>query len=174
MLAPHVLHLIEMLFGPLTQIAAQLDHRATETLSPPGAFAAADTVDFVAQTTQGTTIRASLSNAATEQTHEWRIAVADGMVLVRNPSIDPVEGFTFTHVGPDGLETRHGEAGAAAGDSRVRPVLRLAARFIAAVRSGAQVSPNLSDAASAQRAVDAILLSDRTSEPVALTVPRHV
>jgi predicted dehydrogenase len=151
LLGTHVLHLLELLCGPVTVTAAESDSTTTRRFAPPGAIAGADRVAFAARGAAGTEIAVLLDNAAdTPAAHRWEITAA-GSGIVWETLPGSVARFRLTREG-----AAIAEDPASPGDERLRPFSRLAERFVAAARIGLPCAPDFAAGARVQRLVAAI------------------
>lgn len=155
LLGSHVVHLLERLVGPITQVAASADHSATLRFAPTGSDPAFDSVSVVGSTASGVLISIRLDNACRgSQVHEWRLVGTEGSAIARNDSLDPVSGFELRTIvrGEETLVDRDDQGV----DGRAAAVREVVARFVAAARASQQASPTFADAARAQVVVEAI------------------
>jgi predicted dehydrogenase len=161
LLGTHVLYLIELLAGPVASVSARLDSRATARLKPgPDGHAAEDLVHATFEHASGAVTSMTIGNANPALTHHrWTVAASRGAAVLENMTRDYMGGFTLLARAADGTVLLEKSEPKAAGDGRLPPFARLAARFVEAVRARSPFIPGFSHGARVQLLVDAIRLS---------------
>jgi predicted dehydrogenase len=163
LLGTHVLYLVELLVGPISGVSARLDSRATDQLIPsPGFFAAEDLVHATLEHDCGVVTSMTIGNANPGlASHRWTVVGTQGSAVLENATRDYIDGFTLATHKSGGKVLLEKSETRGAGDGRLQPVTRLAARFVEAIRTGAQCVPGFSHGARVQFLVDAIRLAAR-------------
>lgn len=158
----HAFYLAELLMGPIVRLSARLESRTTSALRPQVSLRAAEDLALVTvEHASGSVTSLMIGNAnpAVEQ-HRWTVVGSNGSAILDNSSQDHIGGFSLS------AKTRNGEILAnmveprSEADSRLRPCRKLAARFVASVRSKESCTPSFFDGARVQTVVDAIRQAD--------------
>lgn len=155
--ASHTFYYLEWLFGPIARLSARLTPRESG-----GAEARADLwLEFEAGFPGSASIAA---DAFLGPGHRLEVYGDAGSLVLENPTSDYMRGFTLR------VATRKSgrfdeipvmqDAGGQ--DGRISPVSRIVSRFLDAVESGGEVSPNLRDGLRVQILIDAARAGDRT------------
>lgn len=140
----HVVFNIEWLFGELVSLDALPRHRGVSAQS------FSDCVVSLAAGIHG--VISISTDAYLGEGHEVRIYGQSGTLVLRNPTSDYAEGFEVA-VGTrqsGHLERAH-HVPSSGRDGRIEPVSRIAGRFLDAIRTKKQMTPNLDDGVRIQR-----------------------
>ena len=153
--ASHTLHYLEWFFGPITRLTAKL--------SPDGGKAEARVeawMEFAAGFSATVSVAA---DAFLGSGHRLEVYGEDGSLVLENKTADWARGFTLAtgtrQIGklvPVEVATEESQA-----DGRIYPVSRIARRFLEAIRSGREATPNLRDGCRVQALMDAIRVADQ-------------
>jgi predicted dehydrogenase len=154
--ASHSFYYLEWLLGRMDKVCARLTPEAAEVEAR---------VDAWFQFTGGFSGTAAVAaDAFLGPGHRLEVYGDAGTIVLDNPTPDYARGFQVslgTRAAPRlaVIETSDPQAHA---DGRVYPVSRIAGRFIEAIRSGQNVSPNLEDGLRVQVLLDALRLADHS------------
>jgi predicted dehydrogenase len=157
----HVLYLVELLAGPISAVSARLDSRATTRLKPePTSRAAEDLVHATFDHASGIVTSMTIGNAnPASAVHRWTVVGALGTAVLENTTRDYMAGFAVLAKRADGRILVEKSETKFEGDGRLPPFIRLARRFVSAIRTGTSCVPGFSQGARVQSLVDAIRLA---------------
>ncbi|MBV9523021.1 MAG: Gfo/Idh/MocA family oxidoreductase [Alphaproteobacteria bacterium] len=168
MLGSHALFLIETMLGPIKDLQATLDRRATALLAPPGAAPAEDFVCLTATLASGAPLSLVLGNAAPGLScHRWMVMCENGSLLLENSGDATASGFVLWLREPGAeprLLVREEGDGVTEGDDRQAIFRRLAQRFAAAARAGAPCAPDFAAGARVQHLIEAVFAAAASGE----------
>lgn len=166
----HIIHLLYWLFGEVTLHHAAYDHRATAAFTPADALPAADGAMLRLSVLGGAPVLVHLSNASPGGGHHrWEVVCDGGLLRLSNQGTGIMGGFSLVLRDADGREAVDLPAPDAGGpDDRLEPFRRLAARFVAAARSGQPAGPDFTDGALVQSMIE---MADRLAGRAQTTGP---
>ena len=155
-LSSHSMHYLEWFCGPLAGMSARVSG-----LPDDPAFQTNVTMSL--EFASGASGSYSLSCAAFGGSgHRLEFYGEDGALILENPTVEYMRGFTLTHVSrPAGVPSRIDVAADPASaqfpdEARIAPVARLVGRFLDAIETGGACAPNFTDGYRAQVLLDAI------------------
>jgi predicted dehydrogenase len=158
----HTVYYLEWLFGRINKVAARFGPRETEVEARVDSW-----VEFAAG------FHGTVSVAADSflgPGHRLEVYGDNGTLVLDNPTSDYARGFRLSTATRPGKELSpvpvSGDDDQP--DGRIYPVSQIAGRFIASIRSGGSLTPNLKDGLRAQVLLDALRLAARNGSWQAL------
>ncbi len=156
----HLFHNVEWLFGRITEISARVLHDG------PGDVSA----EMILSLKNGATVSVSLAaDAFLGSGHRLEAYGSTGSFILDNPHADYMTGWslrTATRKSPKWKLIVKGRAAFKGEDGRIKPISRLAKRFLEAVAARGKAEPSVAAGLRAQTLIDAARRSDRLKRAV--------
>lgn len=157
LLGSHFFYYVEWLFGRITILKALVYPENPGFINN---FPLAEhTVSIIAEIEHGYGITAHISNAAPySHMHSIEVIFDKANVLLKNDTLDYMKGYVLNLTSEDGKQTIYFDDGVILEDGRSNAFLKLANRFINAIKNGStssEVHPNFLDAYRVQQLVEA-------------------
>jgi predicted dehydrogenase len=148
LLGTHLLYLLEWMCGPVATLAGESFVRSPGLGIPVEATEAANSAELMFEFASGALGRATVSNAwADSRVHSWQFVFEEATITLQNDTNDYMRGFRVTTTDQSGAHLDVLDTSSTEADGRLAPFVRLASRFVSAVRAGESVKPDFSDAA---------------------------
>jgi predicted dehydrogenase len=148
LLGTHVLYLLEWLCGPIATLEGESFVRSQGAHAPLSERAADDSAALTFKYASGALGRANVSNASIDsRTHSWELVFEEGTITLKNDTRDYMRGFRVESTDESGTRSEFVDTSSPEGDGRLPAFVRLASRFVAAVRASEPMKPDFEDAA---------------------------
>jgi predicted dehydrogenase len=169
LLGTHVYFLVEWLLGPISSVSAKIGIPTCERFAPDGAKPAEELLNCVFQFVNGAMCTATIGNANPRLSlHRWIAVFDNGHVVLENTTLDYASGFKLT-VNPEILQSSINIIASSDNDGRMKPLSKLALRFVDAVRNKRDIYPDFVAGARVQYLDEVIKASCKSGKTIKVT-----